>query len=331
MKIEFELYKFQGGVPPHRGFHFSSNETLKAPKSSTWKSLCTSLKNQIDESNLFDISIRLYEKSSDKETVIYEEDPGFSEASGLTDKSPVEVFADKKITLRVYQPFQRGMTDIGVYVPINTEMESASPLEAFRVSLKDKEEFTINEIQELKQRLLRSNPQVVENSTSEGFKVLEPISNLQETAFLALKAFADKVFSERSNNNTEISSLLDLQIPIKRDQLLEVIGESALKEMDERYGQTCADIVLRRSSYLGHCIDFHVDYAYKTMQISVNNDDEYEGGRLVFAGKDDKLHIPVRRRGTITIHEGKTVHGVTALKSGVRYGLLVLDRPTTTI
>jgi predicted 2-oxoglutarate/Fe(II)-dependent dioxygenase YbiX len=68
------------------------------------------------------------------------------------------------------------------------------------------------------------------------------------------------------------------------------------------------------------CIDFHLDCAQQTMQIALNNEDEYVGGRLVFAnGKG--LHRLSRLAGAVTVHDNKVVHGVTALRAGVRYGL----------
>jgi hypothetical protein len=63
----------------------------------------------------------------------------------------------------------------------------------------------------------------------------------------------------------------------------------------------------------------------KTLQVSLNSDGEYEGGRLVFA-TDDKLVIPERLAGTVTIHHNDIVHGVSLLKSGVRYGLFFLSK-----
>ena len=100
-----------------------------------------------------------------------------------------------------------------------------------------------------------------------------------------------------------------------------------MMELDRLFGQRCEDIVLRRSAKKDHCIDFHVDYSLKTMQISLVDEEEYEGGRLVFVTEGGKLEIPSRKKGSMTIHDDGVIHGVTALKSGVRYGLLLLDRP----
>jgi hypothetical protein len=60
------------------------------------------------------------------------------------------------------------------------------------------------------------------------------------------------------------------------------------------------------------------------MQVALNGDDEYEGGRLVFATKDGFV-VPSRRAGSVTIHDCRSVHGVTGLVRGVRYGLFFCD------
>jgi hypothetical protein len=60
------------------------------------------------------------------------------------------------------------------------------------------------------------------------------------------------------------------------------------------------------------------------MQIALNDDSEYDGGRLVFATSEGFL-IPRRPAGSATIHTHEVVHGVTALRSGVRYGLFLCD------
>lgn len=73
-------------------------------------------------------------------------------------------------------------------------------------------------------------------------------------------------------------------------------------------------------------MDFHVDnFSVRTLQLSLNDDSEYNGGRLMYA-THKKLEIPKRNRGTVTIHDNKIVHGVNQLKSGIRYSLFLLQR-----
>ena len=75
------------------------------------------------------------------------------------------------------------------------------------------------------------------------------------------------------------------------------------------------------------CIGFHCDgmYATQTVQLTLNADSEYEGGRLCFYTRDGGLSIPERPAGTLTRHDRKVLHGVTRLHRGVRYSLFVVD------
>ena len=61
------------------------------------------------------------------------------------------------------------------------------------------------------------------------------------------------------------------------------------------------------------------------MQVPLNGEDEYEGGRLVFMTKENGMKIPVRKAGSATIHRNDIAHGVTTLVRGVRYGLYLLE------
>ena len=77
------------------------------------------------------------------------------------------------------------------------------------------------------------------------------------------------------------------------------------------------------------------------MQIPLNGDGEYEGGRLVFAtagGSEGSsgaecaggFEAPRRPAGSATIHTHRAVHGVSALARGTRYGLyLCHTKPST--
>lgn len=84
-------------------------------------------------------------------------------------------------------------------------------------------------------------------------------------------------------------------------------------------------IALRRTEGpVDGCIDFHCDgsYATKTVQIALNNDDEYVGGRLCFvtldASQNPVLTVVERPAGTLTCHPAKVLHAATKLHAGVR-------------
>ena len=72
----------------------------------------------------------------------------------------------------------------------------------------------------------------------------------------------------------------------------------------------CDEIVIRRCQAHGKLINFHTDTAFKTLQVSLNDDSEYEGGKLLYASRG-QLHEPRRRLGTVTVHDNRIVHGVT--------------------
>lgn len=106
----------------------------------------------------------------------------------------------------------------------------------------------------------------------------------------------------------------------------------------ELYKRLCAlhssadkvSIALRRTSVLDGCIPFHCDggYATKTVQVCLNDDLDYNGGRLVFYALG-KVEVPRRGRGFCTIHDPKVLHAVTRVTAGVRYSLFVVDKANT--
>ncbi len=74
------------------------------------------------------------------------------------------------------------------------------------------------------------------------------------------------------------------------------------------------------------CINFHLDYAVKTMSIALNPSTEYEGGRIVYATEDGQLEMTQRKVGTALMHDNTWVHGVTELTKGTRYHLFLLQQ-----
>ncbi len=112
---------------------------------------------------------------------------------------------------------------------------------------------------------------------------------------------------------------------MNKEQLVSIIGTAAFKELEETFSDSYDEIILRRSSSHGKFINFHTDVSLKTMQVAINGDDEYVGGRLVYA-TNEGLEAPARPAGTVTIHHNDIVHGVSLLESGTRYGLFFLKK-----
>ena len=61
------------------------------------------------------------------------------------------------------------------------------------------------------------------------------------------------------------------------------------------------------------------------MQIALNNDTEYKGGKITFINNDNTFFQPTRNAGSYTIHNSGIVHGVSKLDNGVRYSLFFCD------
>jgi len=144
--------------------------------------------------------------------------------------------------------------------------------------------------------------------SQEVFKILDP------AGCLALRTVLD----------CECGSVKDYKRTISVGELTTLIGIEALERISTFMDNDFNRIVLRRCCAEGLCINFHLDHSLKTMQIALNDDTEYVGGRLVFATNDGALYVPRRPAGSVTIHNNTVVHGVSTLRTGVRYGLFLL-------
>ena len=126
------------------------------------------------------------------------------------------------------------------------------------------------------------------------------------------------------NNENPIS---DFKLEISKDKLIDCIGEENLKKIEKIFNTEYDTIKIRRVENYGRGkgIPFHTDFSKKTMQIPLNNSNEYEGGNLVFINSNGKLIKPDRIPGSYSIHSSGTVHGVTNLESGIRYSLFICN------
>ena len=123
----------------------------------------------------------------------------------------------------------------------------------------------------------------------------------------------------------ENTATQDFKVALSMSSLADLIGQEAAHELSALFGGNYDEILIRRCESHGNHINFHVDFSRKTLQVALNGDDEYVGGKLAFI-RNGALEIPYRPAGSITIHEGGIVHGVTELQSGVRYGLFLLQK-----
>eukprot|EP01044_Picomonas_judraskeda_P008106 COSAG03_NODE_905_length_5401_cov_2.949830_3_plen_866_part_00 len=122
----------------------------------------------------------------------------------------------------------------------------------------------------------------------------------------------------------ESAEVDDLRMSLSVEQLIDAIGEPAFGSLAKLFGGSFDTIKLRRVSAHGKCIAFHTDFSSRTMHVALNDEAEYEGGRLVFATASG-FEQPPRPAGSAVIHSDRVVHGVTVLRSGVRYSLFLCD------
>jgi len=107
------------------------------------------------------------------------------------------------------------------------------------------------------------------------------------------------------------------------DALIELVGRHRFEELSRLMDNDFSEIVLRRVEDHGMAINFHTDYARRTMQVILSDESDYSGCDLVYVtGKG--FQQPRRRAGTATIHDNTILHGVTEMESGVRYSLFFL-------
>jgi hypothetical protein len=121
---------------------------------------------------------------------------------------------------------------------------------------------------------------------------------------------------------------MDLKFKLTSQQLISLIGSESFTRLVETSGMDPEEIWLRRAETNGphQGINWHVDHSVKTMQVALNGDNDYKGGKLVFAA-NNKIYVPERPAGTASVHNCNIVHGVTPMISGPRYGLFFLRLP----
>jgi len=122
----------------------------------------------------------------------------------------------------------------------------------------------------------------------------------------------------------------DLKVDLTVAELSQLVGTAAAASVTKIFaskGGFINDIKIRRvvPSPQGQSINFHLDHAVCTMQIPLNSEDAYQGGRLVYATRQG-LVWPSRKAGSATIHDNSVPHGVTAHTSGLRYSLFLLKQ-----
>ena len=105
-----------------------------------------------------------------------------------------------------------------------------------------------------------------------------------------------------------------------------VSAAAIVQDLRDYKGGGCIAMRCTREKTPG-AIGWHFDgnYAFQTVQLALNDDTEYEGGRLCYFTKAKGVEVLQRNAGDITKHCPKVLHGVTQLTKGTRYSLFVVD------
>ena len=140
-----------------------------------------------------------------------------------------------------------------------------------------------------------------------------------------LKSYADRKH-KNCQHLLQVNSN-DLKIDLDRASLINLIGEPNVLTLTKLFPGIINEIKIRRCASHGEWIKLHTDHSQLTMQVPLNSDTDYVGGKLVYVnGRDAKITVPSRPAGSYTIHDNKILHGVSRLESGVRYGLFLLGQ-----
>eukprot|EP00943_MAST-04B_sp_MAST-4B-sp1_P009090 g9090.t1 len=132
--------------------------------------------------------------------------------------------------------------------------------------------------------------------------------------------YIDEMYEKESRPELE-----DFKLDVTEKKLKHLIGSAAFSKLKALYPGEIKQIKIRRCESHGKWIDFHHDVTNLTLQVSLNHDNEYVGGKLVYIS-EGKYVAPLRTAGSYTLHDDTILHGVSRLDQGIRYGLFFLGR-----
>ena len=77
----------------------------------------------------------------------------------------------------------------------------------------------------------------------------------------------------------------DFRITLSRHELTSTIGETATKSLEKHFQSKYDTIRMRRVAASGkpegECVAFHTDFSRRTMQVCLNDENNYQGGLLL--------------------------------------------------
>jgi len=137
------------------------------------------------------------------------------------------------------------------------------------------------------------------------------------------------------NNNAmdDVDGCPDFQVNLSETKLRALIGHDAVDRLYRLPKQLDVDGAPQRFERVGMFLrmyephtrpwmQFHVDANRYTVNVALNSDDEFEGGRLMGVF-DHKVQRIGRAEGDATCHAGSVAHAVSSMISGTRYSLIL--------
>ena len=124
----------------------------------------------------------------------------------------------------------------------------------------------------------------------------------------------------------------DFQVNISENKLEQILGTQAVeriknlpKDLDANISSEYQRVGIFIRMYKPQTrpwMPLHIDQNSFTVNIALNDDTDYHGGKLValFENRVQQIH---RLMGDATCHRGSVVHGVTSMISGTRFSMIV--------
>jgi len=129
-----------------------------------------------------------------------------------------------------------------------------------------------------------------------------------------------------------VDDLPEFQVDLTVDVLTGLLGRdsvAALLDLPAALGAPPGEIVEKIDIFLRvyspetrPFIAFHADTCAYTVNIALNNNDDFDGGRLLALHGGTLKELP-RHPGSAILHAGNVVHGVSRIERGTRYSLIL--------
>ena len=155
---------------------------------------------------------------------------------------------------------------------------------------------------------------------------------LDESTCARLRAAVDAAPSRKSDS---VDGLPEYQRDLSQEELIELVSIERLRALpgtfySRLHGVSEAEVprlvcthafVRRYDASERPWFAFHCDRAALTANVALADDAKHVGGRLLALADNSLLEIE-RAEGEATVHPSELLHGVSSMRSGVRYSLI---------